>query len=581
MKITVAMCLMFAASVLAHGADIFLRWNHAGFRPDQVKSLVAMSDTDLAGRAWRIERITPASGSTADVARSSEPALQGTFGASVVGRGDNTPMAFNTVVDFSALRETGTYRFTGPDGVAAEFEIADAPYLRFVTEALRYLRVARSGSYETILHTFSHSGDAHAPVWVPDGDVANGKWKPATPARTVDVLGGWYDAGDQIKFTLEIAYTTYHLLLAYRLDPAQFTRVNSRSDLPDVLDEARHGLEFLARVYPDSDTFVIQVGDERDHEQPRRLPENDALDGMRPALCALSRVHMGATVAALALGARTWRELGRTADAERYARRARAIFERALQPDTVTTAFERGKVNDFYRDPTDTDEMALAGAELYALTHERRYLDIAIKLAPPAGEQVGWADWNGLANLALLDHDPSAKARLLSEVDRYAERAAGAGRPWGIPGHYEWGSLHRWIGAANAARIASLRTGHSPARRRLFNEMLDYTFGRNNWGVSFFFSEQLSNTVRHIYNPTYELLGAFPTGALSEGPGDRKTHDALRNYFKAEGHAPVARFDTPAAVFADDSEDFMCQESTIVGQADIVVMLTLASLGER
>ncbi len=582
MKIAAIMCLLLAGSALAHGAGIFLRWNHADFRPDQPKSLVAMSDSNLAGLAWRIDCITPAPVPIVGTMRArTGPVLKGTFGASVVGRGDNTPMAFNYVVDFSSLHEIGAYRFIGPDGVTAAFEIDHAPYLRFVTEAVRDLRVARSGSYETILHGFSHPGDAHAPVWIPDGDVANGKWKPASPARKIDVLGGWYDAGDQIKFTLEIAYTTYHLLLAYHLDPAQFTRVNSRSDLPDVLDEARHGLEFLSRVFPDSNTFVIQVGDERDHEQPRRLPEDDRLDGRRPALCALSRAHMGAAAAALALGARTWRELGRTADAERYAGLARAIFARALQPDSVTTAFERGKVNDFYRDPIDTDEMALAGAELYALTHQRRYLDFAIKLAPPAGEQVGWADWNWLANLVLSHYDPTAKERLLAEVDRYAERAAGAGRPWGIPGHYEWGSLYRWVGAANAAEVVSLRVAPSLAQGRLFDHMLDYTFGRNNWGVSFFFSEQLTNTVHQIYNPTYELLGVFPAGAVSEGPGDRKTHDSLQRYFKSERDGTLARFDTPAAVFVDDREDFMCQESTISGQADIVVMLTLASRAER
>ena len=73
----------------------------------------------------------------------------------------------------------------------------------------------RSGSHDTLLRKFSHPGDARAPVFVPDGDPVNGKWKPAVPARTVDALGGWYDAGDQIKFTLNQAATTYHLLLAY------------------------------------------------------------------------------------------------------------------------------------------------------------------------------------------------------------------------------------------------------------------------------------------------------------------------------------------------------------------------------
>jgi len=487
-------------------------------------------------------------------------------------------LPFNHVVDFSALTEPGRYRFVGPGGTSAELRIEAAPYRRFIPEALRHLRVMRSGSHETLLRAFSHPGDARAPVWVPDGDVAEGRWRPASPARTVDVQGGWYDAGDQIKFTLNIAYTTCHLLLAWDLVPDLFDVVYSRSGLPDVLDEARHGLAFLMRVFPDEDTFVIQVGDERDHDQPPRLPEHDPLDGRRPALCALSRVHMGSAAAALALGAQTWRRLGREEEAAGFEAKARAIFERALGPDTVVTAFERGEVNDFYRDTTDADQMALAAVALYRMSGDERFLAHARRLAPPPAPEVSWGSWNWLPNALMAPRDAEARARLLAEVDAYARHALANGRPWGIPGAYVWGSLHRWIGAANAAEFANRVAGTDSARRTLFFSMLDYTFGRNNWGVSFMFSEQLPNSVRHIYSPTYHLLGVFPTGALSEGPGNRSTHDALRRYFGPERpDDPLARFNTPAAVFNDNAKDFMCQESTIGGQADLVLMLTLAA----
>lgn len=557
-------------------AEVFLRWNQAGYRPEHPKSLVAMSTTDLRGQPWRIERNDPVA--------SSPLVLTGAFGASTVGAGDHTPLPFNHVVDFSALTSVGRYRFVaGRDSGAAkaEFIVEPAPCARLIPEVLRHLRVMRSGSDETILRRFSHPGDAAAPVHVPDGDPAGGRWKPASPPRTVDVLGGWYDAGDQIKFTLNIAYTTYHLLLAHQLQPSLFTRVNSRSDLPDLLDEARHGLEFLMKVFPDENTFIIQVGDERDHEQGYRLPENDPLDGRRPALCALSRVHMGAAAAALALGARTFGPAGRAADAERYTRQAQAIFTRARRTDTVPTAFERGRVNDFYHDPGDADQMALAAAELSALTGERACLEQAIALAPPPGREVSWADWNWLANAALAPHDAASRARLLAETGAYGARAAGDGAPWSIPGRYVWGSLHRWIGAANATRLASRLAGPSAQGDALFHGILDYVFGRNNWGVSFLFSETLPNTLRHIYSPAYRLLGAFPTGALSEGPGDRATHDTLERFFRTAPDDPLARFNTPVGVFHDNASDFMCQEATIGGQADLVLMLTLASLEDK
>ncbi|WP_164976279.1 glycoside hydrolase family 9 protein [Oleiharenicola lentus] len=546
-------------------AELFLRWNQAGYAPGQPKVLLALSDADLAGQAWTVTR----AGATV---------RHGTFGPSTTGAGDHTPFAYNHTADFSALREAGDYTFITAGAAPATFRIAAAPYERMVSLPLLHLRRARSGSPDTGLRPLSHPGDADAPVFVPDGDPANGQWKPAEPARTVDALGGWYDAGDYIKFTLNQAATAYHLLLAYRLKPELFAKAPGGSGLPDVLDEARHGLEFLMKVHPDRDTFIIQVANAEDHSQGLRLPHQDKLDGRRPALCALSRVHMGATAAALALGARTFGELGRADDMARYSVMARKIYTRAREADTVPTAFERDKVNDFYRDPDPTDQMAVAAMELFALTDDETYLEQAKAYAPPAAKEVGWGDWNWLANAALAPHDAAAKQRLRDEMAGYVQHVRERGAPWGLPSRYVWGSLARWVGIANAARETARTHGPAPELDALYWGIVDYTFGRNNWGVSFLFDEQLPNTVRQLYSPVYRMLKVFPTGALSEGPGGRKLHDELSKWFKISPSDPFHRFNTPAGVFFDNETDFMCQEATITAQADAVLFLVLASL---
>ncbi len=469
-------------------AELYLRWNHAGYAPGQPKMLMAISDSDLTGREWAVRR----AGATV---------RHGTFGPSTTGAGNHTPFAFNHTADFSALHEVGDYEFVTAGAPPAKFTIAAAPYARMVPLPLLHLRRARSGSPDTGFRPLSHPGDAHAPVWVPDGDPANGKWKPAEPARKVDALGGWYDAGDYIKFTLNQAATAYHLLLAYRLKPELFASARGASGLPDVVEEARHGLEFLMKAHPDRDTFIIQVANTEDHSQGLRLPHEDKLDGKRPALCALSRVHMGAAAAALALGARTFGELGRADDMARYSVMARKIYARALEADTVPTAFERDKVNDFYHDPDPTDQMALAAMELFALTDDEAYLAQAKAYAPPAALEVGWGDWNWLANAALAPHDPAAKQRLLDEMAGYVAHARERGAPWGLPSRYVWGSLARWVGIANAAHETARAHGPRPELDALYWGVVDYTFGRNNWGVTFLFDEQLPNTLRNLYSP--------------------------------------------------------------------------------
>jgi endoglucanase len=273
------------------GAENFVRWNQAGYPPDRAKELVVMAEKDLAGQRW-------------SVTQGPRVVLEGRFEPSSVGSGMHTPLPFNHRVDVSPLVEPGEYVFTAPGAEPAVLRVDPSPYARFLPQALQHLRMVRSGSDEVPGRRRSHDGDARAPVYVPDGDPAEGRWRPTVPARTVDVRGGWYDAGDQIKFTLNEAYTVYVMLLSYQLQPALFD--DPRGGEPAILAEARHGLEYLARLYPDPDTFVIQVGDETDHNQPLRLPEDDALDGRRPAFTALSRVHLASTAAALAKGAQVW-----------------------------------------------------------------------------------------------------------------------------------------------------------------------------------------------------------------------------------------------------------------------------------
>jgi len=552
--------LLLLASVLSARAETYLRWNQSGYAVAQPKVIVALSDTDLAGRDWFVWQ-------------GDKVVLRGVFDPSVTGVGDHTPFAFNYHADLGALGEPGDYEFITAGASPAKFRIAATPYLERLPLPLRHLRLMRSASNYTIGRQYSHRGDGRAPRWVPVGDPENGKWAAAEPASTVDALGGWYDAGDQIKFTLTNAATTYGLLYAWHLNSAFASKWRSPTELPDLLDEAQHGLEFLMRVYPDHDTFIIQVGNAEDHNQPARLPEEDKLDGKRPALCALSQAHMGATAAALALGARVFAEIGQTTDAARYGDMAKAVYARARESDTIATAFERDEVNDFYRDSDPRDQLAVAAMELYALTQDAAYLEQAKAYAPPASKEVGWADWNWLANAALAPHDPAAKERLRVELAGYLQTATAKGAPWGIPGTYGWGSLPRWIGMANAARIA----GDSPESRALFWNMADYTFGRNNWGVSFLFDEGVPNTLRHLYSPAYKLLKKFPAGALSEGPGSRKLHDELSKWFTILPDDSFHRFNTTAGVFFDNDTDFMCQEATITAQADILIMLALAA----
>jgi len=535
---------------LSEEPTVWLRVNHAGYTPDRVKTAVVLSDTDISGKSW-------------ELLLGKEVVLSGKLGAAIPGDDYYVAQPFNYIIDFSSIQSIGNYSLKLTGAKPEQIRILADPYSVFASQALMHLRAMRS----------RHIGDSIAIVQIVKGDWRDGNWEKATPHRTLDMRGGHYDAGDYIKFTLNEAYLAWHLLTAYQENPLIFSKVHSESELPDILDAAKYSLDYLSKTFPDYNTFVIQVGDTNDHKQGWRLPEMDALEGKRPALCALSRVHMGSTAAALALGAHVFKNLDSKA-ARLYEEKAIAIYARAQKNDTQLSAFQSDQVNEYYYDRTDNDNMALAAAELFRLTGQQSYLDDGKRFAPEATYEVSWTSWNSFANHLLAQlGDEEAKKRLKSEALSYERDNL-----WNVTGNYTWGSLYRWIGAANAHLRTHRDLNGDEEFTAHFLGVLDYVFGRNNWGLTMIVTPDIPYSIRNIYNGIYRLTSVFPTGALSEGPGDRNIHNQLRRYIiPLPENNPFEKFNTNAGVFYDNADDFMIQETTIGGQGDLLLMLALAS----
>ena len=108
-----------------------------------------------------------------------------------------------------------------------------------------------------------------------------------------DLTGGWHDAGDYVKFLKTTAYTTYMLLFSYEFDSQKFGYDLDKNDVPDILEEAKVGLDWLLRCNVDNQTLVSQVQNESDHNIGWRLPENDSLQFDRPAFVSIGKNTIG------------------------------------------------------------------------------------------------------------------------------------------------------------------------------------------------------------------------------------------------------------------------------------------------
>lgn len=276
---TAASCATGAAHARLAGAA-YVRVNQVGY-PDAVsKRAYLTSPVAASGAAFTV---TDADDATV---------LSGTVGASL---GTWSPAyAFVYPIDFSAVTAAGRYRVSVAGPVVATspaFSIGSgsAVYRRALRNTLRFYEVERDGA------RFIHSRLRTAPAHLHDrramtyrtprvnGDgVFRGDLSPL--GRRIDASGGWWDAGDYLKFLHATSYTEAVLLTGVRDFPAQ---MGASSAASDFRAEARFGARWLLRMWDDKTrTLYYQVGigsgnakTAGDHDL-WRLPQRD--DTWRP-----------------------------------------------------------------------------------------------------------------------------------------------------------------------------------------------------------------------------------------------------------------------------------------------------------
>lgn len=547
--------------------ETHVRYNHIGYSPSRDKKFIVMANREIQGIQYR-------------VSKSQEVVMSGTVGESLAAEGDYTPFGFNYEIDLSTLQEAGDYTLS--IGLTANplsetvFHINAGIYSSISTDLLRHLKQERSGTADTLNHEISHVSDSATSLRRSDKDSSTPDAWTNIDGTTVEMQGGWYDAGDYIKFTLTNALTTYYLLRSYEIAPdLHNTQTLSQTDLVDVLDEAKHGLDYLMKLMPSNDDFILQVGSDADHSEDDRLPENDALTGYdRPAFSAMVPQYMALTSAALAHGARTFKDIGQTEQAALYLAQAEAIWARAQQSDVLGfVAYEKSW---FYPDNSINDNMALGAIELYNATENTDYLDLAkqYSVAAGQGEYTSWETLNLAANMRVREHDTAAADLVTGDLAHFMTFADT--NIWGKPLAPVWAGMYNYFQVSGAA---ALRAADGDATQvPLIYDSLDYMLGRNNWGVSFFASTSSAPSVENIYNQIYRLTEVFPTGAVAEGPLDAAGHADNVQWMidgtTIQSMLEASPFNTSAEVFVDHDRDYATMETTIFGQAATLYMMS-------
>ena len=480
----------------------------------------------------------------------------------VVASGTTTPRGVDPTsdqnvhsIDFSSWTGAGTDFTLRADGETSHpFDIDGSAYAQLRQDALKFYYTQRSGIeiLDSLRPGYGRPA-GHVDVAPNQGDTAVGcpEEYPAGGGPgcdyTLDVSGGWYDAGDHGKYVVNGGISVHQLMSAFERSKVAPTGTpeafadgtlnlpESGNGVPDILDEARWEMEFLLKMQvPAGEPFAGMAHHKVHDDNWTGLPLLPHLDPQPRHL------HKPSTAATLNLAA-TAAQCARVYapyDAE-FAQRcltaARTAWEAAKANPAIYATAADADGGGPYDDSFVEDEFYWAAAELYITTGEQEFADF-IHASPmhstdifrPEGFDWQWTAPLGRLQLATLpnglpDRD-AIRASVVAAAQKYLDAIAAS--PYGLPyaptsGLFEWGSnnlvLNNMVVLATAYDI----TGDVKYRDAVL-EGINYIFGRNALNQSYvtgygekYSQNQHSRWYAHQLNPA---LPHPPVGTLAGGP---------------------------------------------------------------
>jgi peptidoglycan/xylan/chitin deacetylase (PgdA/CDA1 family) len=597
MKLFVAATLaIFLLCLSANAQSVFIRINQAGYLPDDTKTAIAFSDRPITGKFTVRDATSRAVVLTGDI-RTAKSANW------------DAPFPHYYTLDLTSLTKPGRYVIELADPKASSSEFAIGAYPGYHEDLLYFMRQQRCG-YNPFLDAVCHQRDGRS------------FYGPMPDETYVDASGGWHDAGDQLKYLITASNATARMLLAFELQKEKFgdfvdalgrERPNS---IPDVLDEAKWGLDWIHNLHPAADHLFHQVADDRDH-RGFKLPEQDNADygwgpnSYRPVYFADGKPQglsqwksrstgvaniAGRSAAAMAMAYRIWKADLRDAG---FATKCLKAAEELYAMGKRQEGFQQG--NSFgapyrYNEDTWADDMEYGAVELYKATRKPAYLKDAIRYARLAGT-TSWMEFEdssmgtdmsrhyqkypftNVGHFALYPLvDKKTKAELAGYYRSGIERIVTNGKTnaYGIGVPFLWCSNNLVVAFITQVHLYELMTGDKKYHAPMIAHR-DWLLGRNPWGTSMFEGLPAGGEYpEDTHLPTVQILKKQVRGGLVDGPIAAATYKGLigLTLTKPDEFAALQPRDI---VYHDDVGDYATNEPTMDGTADAILMMALWS----
>lgn len=500
-------------------------------------------------------------------------------------------------IDFSAFVVPGKgYVIKVGQDASDPFDIDKGIYKTAKYDAFKYFYLNRSGIELKL--PFAGKTDWTRPAGHPKDEA------PCSAAAkcnySLDVTGGWYDAGDYGKYVVNGGISVWTLMNWYERTNAMAGDSNAFGDLkdllpesgnkiPDVLDEARWELEFMLRMQvPEGKPNAGLVHHKMHDIDWTALGIGPHESKMKRELRPVSTAATLNLAAAAAQAARLFAPFD-PAFADRCLKAAEIAWAAAKKNPRLLATAEDGKGGGPYEDKEVSDEFYWAAAELWLTTARAEYkkeveqspLD---KVIDAGGDGIQtlmtWQRVDGLGKISMaiaasktasVERD-RYRQQLVTVADQYARLAAAEGYrvPFGTgkSTEYPWGSNSFVINNALVLALAYDFTKTAKYRDMAVSG-LDYLFGRNATGqcyVTGYGDRPLTNPHHRFWaHQASAKYPSAPPGALSGGP-----NSGLQDpYVKAAGLSGCK----PQKCFVDHSEAWSANEITINWNAPLMWVL--------
>jgi endoglucanase len=592
MRSTLLSFVAIATLAITLKAQTVIRVNQLGYLPSATKSAVLMSkDASLRSSTWYLRDAL-----TGEVVWSSSAA------AREIPYGN-----FPTVIrlDFSKFTSPGAYYLSVGNDHSPSFRIDDDVYKGTADFLLNYMRQQRCGD-NPYLNDSCHTHDGFI------------IYHPSLDSTFIDAVGGWHDASDYLQYVTTSATAVFQMLFAYKQHPSAFGdafEANGRpgaNGIPDILDEAKWGLDWLVKMNPDNEVMFNQIADDRDHVG-FKLPSLDTINygkgkGLgRPVYFCTGRPQgvfqyknratgiastAGKFASSFALGSEVLHTYYPAYSATLRTKAVDAYAWGKANPGVCQTAPCRAPY--FYEEDNWTDDMELAATQLYRLSGDNTYLTDAQHFAEmePITPWMGadgarhyqWYPFVNLGHYFLAekereDGNHRAAAMLREGIERVKQR--GETRPFhfGVP--FIWCS-NNLVSSLLMQMSVYRQASNDSSYAAMEASLRDWLFGCNPWGTSMIIGLPKSGTApRDPHSALTHVYGLAIDGGLVDGPVRASIFNSLKGVQLSKDD-PFKAYQSDSVVYHDDWADYSTNEPTMDGTAGLTYYLSaLEDEGKR